>query len=318
MQNTNACLLSCDQTTGCVAMNYDSSSGDCELLSSVNGTTTAPGAAAATRPVAVSTTYTTFPSTTSAVSSSSMDMGYGGGNGYGYGGGYGASSSMPAQTGAPGNGGQPTTGVNSVGSPVMMSGASQTQVGSSMSMPGQSGVGMGSMTSQGLGGASTTTKGLPSSTTTTSTAQYTGPVCPNYDGSNFADAQNNTYAVACNQQYQGTTIPGNFKAIRQNTAPTAQHCMAECDQINACVAITVTQTQCILYSAVSGTVSTYGSAALYRAQRPGAYVSVVTISTCASTAQYTMTSYTTVNVTTTMTCATPGTCTTSMPGMHGM
>ncbi|KAK0906142.1 hypothetical protein LTR91_008630 [Friedmanniomyces endolithicus] len=70
----NACLLQCDTTANCAAVNY--ANGTCELLSTVTGTETvavsgSAVAAAATRPASVSTIYTT-PSTTSAMATSSL------------------------------------------------------------------------------------------------------------------------------------------------------------------------------------------------------------------------------------------------------
>ncbi|TKA83791.1 hypothetical protein B0A55_00056 [Friedmanniomyces simplex] len=71
----NACLLQCDTTSGCTAVNY--ANGTCELLSTVTGTETvavsgSADVAAATRPVSVSTIYTA-PPTTSAMTTSSLE-----------------------------------------------------------------------------------------------------------------------------------------------------------------------------------------------------------------------------------------------------
>lgn len=342
----NSCLTLCDLTAGCVAMNFIASTGQCDLFDRVDGTVTIPGAAAASRPAEVSTIYTAPPSTTSMANYASAtsvmstsgpvtttDNGGNSPNMYSTVDSGMSTSSMNGLSTVLSSLGSsmPATGTNTYGgdsatlqssgtrgssvsiqSSISPSGVSYGQPSTSLTT-GQSTISMPAMSITGRTASSSSSGSfstlISSATTGSPPASYTGPLCPSYNGQAYTDAQGNTYTVECDQAFSGTAIPYIYKRY---STPTQQSCMAICDSISNCVAITVSPGSCMLYSSVTGTSSSPGSSSLYRIYRPNSNVSIVTISTCAATAKLTTTRYTTVCSTTTVSCSDSAQCISNM------
>ncbi|KAK4502694.1 hypothetical protein PRZ48_006120 [Zasmidium cellare] len=87
-------------------------------------------------------------------------------------------------------------------------------------------------------------------------------ICPAYDGKTYSDPSGAQYNLACDTAYSGTTIPAK---IKRSSPATVQDCMASCDSIDACIAITYASGQCSLLSAVSGQAKVVGATAAYKA-----------------------------------------------------
>ncbi|KAK5129077.1 hypothetical protein LTR85_000410 [Meristemomyces frigidus] len=189
------------------------------------------------------------------------------------------------------------------------------------SMPaGGSSISVGSMTGTGpplsaatppmSSGSSTppiSNSGGMSHTSTGSPSASTAPVCPAYNGQNYTDAQGASYAIACGQAYTGTVIPpGSSNSTKQkrqtNGATTAsvQSCMAMCDALTSCVAVSLGCTgECTMYSgAVTEVAGSTCETAARKVSMPPA-VSVVTVSVCATQQRWgTTTVFTTATMTT--------------------
>ncbi|CAK4020926.1 Hypothetical predicted protein [Lecanosticta acicola] len=110
-----------------------------------------------------------------------------------------------------------------------------------------------------------------SSSSSTSTSSVTPiptmpPACPSYDGKVYSDAKSQEYNVVCGTAYSGRTIPAKHK---RDSHVSDADCMASCDAIDACVAITLVSGQCSLFSEISGSAPVSGATAAKRVSKIG-------------------------------------------------
>jgi hypothetical protein len=165
---------------------------------------------------------------------------------------------------------------------------------------GNSGIVSG-MTSQSSGGSSqgpsgsintntntNTHMGSVSATATSSRPASTGPVCPNYDGEHYTDAEGGTYNIRCNTTLIGSVISSTDSPSamrkRQPAKWTAQSCLAACDENSDCVAIVMSCLgTCTLLASVDSTAPS--SMCGFSARKVGSLNGgndVVTVTVCAA------------------------------------
>lgn len=222
-----SCLLLCDETDGCAAVNYVN--GECQVLTDVTGTTIAPngGEAGAARPRNRTTRIHLPPSTFNGGATASGAL---------------SRTRTRTRSGYGGNSEVPTTD-----SPIA---TSATAVGSTFLFPTSAasrrshsmGHGPGPVSasnSRVVDGGSSSVRGL---STSASSLPTTGSICPSYNHQQYTDRQDENYRIHCDASYSGSVIlssnsTSTMQYQRHPVHLTAETCLEYCDQVEECMAI---------------------------------------------------------------------------------
>ncbi len=217
--DVNTCLLNCDTTNSCVAINY--ANGTCSLLSDVTNTTTVQnvaGVAGATRPAGVSTVYTMFPTASTAMQmTTASDI----------------STSMQADT--------------STGSVIYGTSSQQVSSGSS-STTSLSPV---TATSQRY-----TASPCPTASASLCASSDSKKTCSSLKGNNYDVTCGIQYEGTVIDTSGIGTSPVR---VKRAVEPTFNDCQSLCDQTAGCVALNYQGTDCELLSSVTGTTNVPGA-----------------------------------------------------------
>ncbi|KAF2768226.1 hypothetical protein EJ03DRAFT_352313 [Teratosphaeria nubilosa] len=120
------------------------------------------------------------------------------------------------------------------------------------------------VTEGGSTASATTSPTSGASTTTSSTASASNSLCPTFNGQQYTDGQGVPYDIFCNREYSGTTLGLVTKrdvSKRQGDTITVDTFLAACDANAQCIAITVANNECRLFSSVNGYFTVTGSTA---------------------------------------------------------
>ncbi|KAJ9619500.1 hypothetical protein H2203_008278 [Taxawa tesnikishii (nom. ined.)] len=101
-----------------------------------------------------------------------------------------------------------------------------------------------------------------SAPSSTASSPVNVPLCPAYNSSVYPDTNGVSYAISCGLLLRGDTIFFNSgrRHRRQIQQPNGNGCLTECDITASCVGATYSQSQCTLFSRITGNYTESGDA----------------------------------------------------------
>lgn len=248
--NLGACLVLCDDTPDCEAVNYYDTT--CEIVTDVDGSFESSGGVAALRSdeedmMSTKTGPASMGSSMMQISIATSDAPS---NSVSYSGGQSLSHAAPTP---------------SVSSP---SGAPQTSESvdapsSSFNVPSQApSSGLPASQSGASSQHGSPIVSFPTQAQTSASAVPTVSLCPSYNGLNHTDSMGSTYTLYCDQAYVGSRLQGYAKERRQapyDLPVSLSQCLAQCNLYVECVAVTADNTGCNLYTSITGLVASSGA-----------------------------------------------------------
>ncbi|KAK0255344.1 hypothetical protein LTR12_015072 [Friedmanniomyces endolithicus] len=276
--NLNSCLTTCDTTAGCQAANYNSTSGECDLLSKVTSVKVVTGAAAAgleaaQRPPNAMTIYTAPPMTTATTTTPSNSSTFTGVN-----------SGGPGPVNSASLSGISSASYSSTGTAASPGGSMSTSMTGAMSSPYPSSMSSGTMGSTGTSATGASIPGYMSSSTGTSMMSGMGSSSMQMSGSSGSGGMTVTVSpIPASSSMSG----GSGTSSSQTTTPSPVSSGPPCPAYNNTTYTDSQSTSYTVYcnSTYSGTVlSRTPASALRRAAFPYVSAAEDCLASCDSTA----------------------------------